>query len=254
MTGKKKMVEAKNLTCAYNGHTAIENVSIDVFRGEFIAIMGPNGSGKTTLLRAIAGMIKPVRGEVRVYGSVSYMPQKEHVNASIPIRVWDVVSMSILARNKKFILSFSLSKEEKKAVEEALNAVNMLELKDFPFTSLSGGQQQRVMLARALATKPDVLLLDEPFNGVDLPTQEKIISLLSKLSEKGITVITVVHNVSPLIHSVSRIALLNKNLIAYGKPEDVLTPENTLKAYGVSIPVSVCEEGYLHPLFGDIHG
>ena len=99
-----------------------------------------------------------------------------------------------------------------------------------------------------------MLLLDEPFNGVDLPTQEKIINLLSELSNGGITVITVVHNVSPLIHHVSKIALLNKTLIACGKPEEVLTAENTLRAYGVSIPVTVCEEGYPHPLFGDIHG
>ncbi len=250
----RKAVEVRDITCAYNGHVALKDVSMDVMRGEFVAVMGPNGSGKTTLLRAIAGMVKPVKGEVRVYGSISYMPQKDYVNVNIPMKVWDVVAMSILAKGKKFRWSVKLSEEEKKAVEEALRAVAMFELRNAPFTDLSGGQQQRVLLARSLATKPDILLLDEPFNGVDLPTQEKIINLLSELSNGGITVITVVHNVSPLIHHVSKIALLNKTLIACGKPEEVLTAENTLRAYGVSIPVTVCEEGYPHPLFGDIHG
>ena len=252
MTEKSVIVE--NLTFSYNGRPAIVDVTMEVYRGEFIAIMGPNGSGKTTLLRAIAGMIRPQRGEVMVKGVVGYMPQKEHVNYSMPVKVLDIVSMYLLARKKRFSPLFGLGGEERERVERALKDVGMFEYRDRPFTSLSGGQQQRVLLARALALNPDVLLLDEPFNGVDLPTQERIIELLSSLSKRGVTVITVVHNVSPMIHHVSRVALLNRKLIAFGKPEEVLTPENTLKAYGVAIPVTVCEEGYIHPLFGDIHG
>ncbi len=247
-------VVLENVCCMYGNHVAIENVTMDVKRGEFVAVMGPNGSGKTTLLRVIAGMIKPVKGRVTVRGKVGYTPQKEHVNVTMPVKVWDIVAMAVVAKKKKLGLFSGLSNGERKEVENALKAVGMLGLKDRAFTSLSGGQQQRVLLARALAIKPDVLLLDEPFNGVDLPTQERIIQLLSELSARDVTVITVVHNVSPLIHHVSRIALLNRTLIAYGKPEEVLTPENTLKAYGISIPVTVCEEGFVHPLFGDIHG
>ncbi len=247
-------VEVVDLTCSYGRTVAIEGINMRIYRGEFIAVMGPNGSGKTTLLRAIAGMIKPVRGEVRVSGVVGYMPQKEHVNYTIPVKVREIVSMFVLAKKGRLSVLKGLSGEEKERVENSLKAVGMLEHAEEPFTSLSGGQQQRVLLARALALNPDILLLDEPFNGVDLPTQERIIELLYELSKKGVAVITVVHNVSPMIHYVSRVALLNRKLIAFGRPEEVLTPENTLKAYGVSIPVTVCEEGFIHPLFGDIHG
>ncbi len=249
-----EVVVIKDLCCTYDGFVAIDRVNMVVNKGEFVAIMGPNGGGKTTLLRAIAGMIKPRRGYVKVKGEIGYMPQKEHVNFEIPIKVREVVEMGIMSKKKKFSLFSKLSREEKELVNNALKAVDMLKFVEKNFTELSGGQQQRVLLARAIATKPDILLLDEPFNGVDLPTQEKIIKLLDNLASEGVSVITVVHNVSPLIHHISRIALLNRELIAYGKPEEVLTPENTAKAYGIPIPTTVCEEGYIHPLFGDIHG
>ncbi len=248
------VVDIEDVTFSYRDSPAIENVTMRVYKGEFVAVMGPNGSGKTTLLRVIAGMVKPQKGRVSVKGVVGYMPQKEHVNYSMPVRVWDIVSMYLLAKKRSFSAMSGLSEEERDRVKRALEDVGMLDYANSPFTALSGGQQQRVLLARALAIKPDVLLLDEPFNGVDLPTQERIIELLSDLSKRGVTIITVVHNVSPMIHHVSRVALLNRKLIAFGKPEEVLTAENTLKAYGVVIPVTVCEEGFLHPLFGDIHG
>ncbi len=251
---EEEVIKIRELCCTYNTHIALEKVNLDVKKGEFIAVMGPNGGGKTTLLRAIAGMIKPLKGYVKVKGNISYMPQRENINFRIPVKVKDVVMMSIISKTKKFSIVSKIKNEEINSVYWALKVVDMDDYMNKPFTELSGGQQQRVLLARAIATNPDILLLDEPFNGVDLPTQEKIIKILKDLSKKGTTIITVVHNVSPLIHYISRIALLNKKLVAYGKPEEVLTPENTTKVYGIPIPTSVCEEGYIHPLFGDIHG
>jgi ABC-type Mn2+/Zn2+ transport system ATPase subunit len=110
------------------------------------------------------------------------------------------------------------------------------------------------MLARALISDPEIVLLDEPFNGVDVPSQEKIVEVLAELSNGGKTVVAVVHNINPLLHDVGRVVLLNRRLIAAGKPNKVFTEENILKAYGTSIPLVICEEGYTHPLYGDYHG
>jgi len=258
-----KVVEVENLSLSYNGVKALSRITFSVNEGEFVAIMGPNGSGKTTLLRALLGILKPDHGSVEVFGLkpwkddekvkslIGFMPQKERISTKPPLLVKDVVLMGRGAR--KGLLS-SLRKEDMEKTREALGAVGLDDKWNAKFSELSGGQQQRVLLARAIAVEPKLLLLDEPFNGVDIPSQERIIDLLNKLSKKGVTVLAVVHNVSPLIHNIDKILLLNRDLIAYGSPEEVLKPENMLKAYGAVIPIIVCEEGFIHPLFGDTHG
>ncbi|WP_048086213.1 metal ABC transporter ATP-binding protein [Archaeoglobus veneficus] len=258
-----RAIEVENVSFSYNGVRALTDITFSVDEGEFVAVMGPNGSGKTTLLRILLGMLKPESGKVRVFGFdpcrdaekvqslVGFMPQKEHISTKPPLLVKDVVLMGRAAR--KGILS-PLSKEDVEKAREALEAVGLEKVWDTKFSELSGGQQQRVLLARALAVEPKLLLLDEPFNGVDIPSQNRIIELLDRLSKKGVTVLAVVHNVSPLIHHIDKILLLNKELIAYGSPGDVLMPENMIKAYGAIIPIIVCEEGFAHPLFGDTHG
>ncbi len=258
-----KAIEVENLCFSYNGVKALSGITFSVDEGEFIAIIGPNGSGKTTLLRVLLGILKPEVGSVRVFGIepwkesekvkslIGFMPQKEHISTKPPLLVKDIVLMGRAVR--KSPLS-PLSKEDMRKAREALNAVGLDDKWNTKFSELSGGQQQRVLLARAIAVEPKLLLLDEPFNGVDIPSQERIIGLLDELSRKGVTAIAVVHNVSPLIHSIDKILLLNKDLIAYGSPEEVLKPENMVKAYGAVIPIIVCEEGFVHPLFGDTHG
>lgn len=257
-----KSIIVKDVEFSYNGEKILENISFSVDKGEFVAIMGPNGSGKTTLLKLILGLLKPKSGKIEVFNLnpwenrekiqnyIGFMPQKEHISSKFPILVKDVVLLGRAAR-KRFS---KLTKEDEKRAKEALKAVGLEDYWLKRFNELSGGQQQRVLLARALAVEPKILLLDEPFNGVDIPSQDKIVELMDELAKRGVTIIMVVHNVNPLLHHIHKIVLLNRKLIAFGSPFEVLTAEKMIETYGSSIPIIVCEEGYAHPLFGDTHG
>ena len=259
----KNGIVAKDVEFAYNEHPVLVDVTFEIDKGEFVAITGPNGSGKTTLLKLILGILKPQKGEIRVLGYsteerekimnlAGFMPQKEHISTNFPILVKDVVMLGLGAKK-------GITKAVKKADEdEGIAAIKAVGLKEEiwsrKFSELSGGQQQRVLLARALAVKPKVLLLDEPFNGVDIPSQNKIVELISELRKKGVTVLLVVHNVNPLLHEIDRIMLLNRKIVAFGKPHEVFTEKNLIETYGASIPIIYCEEGFAHPVYSDIHG
>ncbi len=259
-------IRVENLSFRYEpDHPyVLEDVSFEIEKGEFVAIMGPNGCGKSTLLKNIVGLLLPERGAVEVFGKnpvedpdgvkrmIGYMPQRESVVSSIPIRTIDVVLMARMARKGPFKMA---TREDYRAAKKALEMLGVDSLWKKPFTNLSGGQQQRVLLARALAVEPEVLLLDEPFSAMDVPSQRKSIDVLHRLSaEKGMTVVAVVHDVNPLIHYLSRVLLLNRRLVGSGPPADVLTQENLIRAYGINVGIVTCEEGYCHPLIGDAHG
>ncbi len=252
--GEDRVIEAKNISFSYNGNVALKNVSFSIGK-EFMVIMGPNGSGKTTLLKIIMGLLKPDEGTIKVFGKcpekvrekIGYMPQKESIARHFPIRVIDVVLMGI--SNNRFS-----RKEELKKAKEALKEVGLEKIWDKPFSSLSGGQQQRVMFARAIAREPSLIIMDEPFNGVDLPSREKIMEALTKRMKKGVAVVTVLHNINPVLHHVNKVLLLNKEMIAFGNPNEVLNELTLQKAYGGMVSVVVCKEGYCHPLIGDTHG
>ncbi len=252
-----KAVEFHNVSFSYNSTPVIEELELVIEEGEFLAVLGPNGAGKSTMLRLMLGLLRPSRGWVEVFGlnaweerekfvdRVSYLPQREKLMLEAPLTVAHVLKLPMLARGKK---------PSRESVSKALSAVGLDGFENKVFSELSGGQQQRVMLARALISDPEIVLLDEPFNGVDVPSQEKIVEVLAELSNGGKTVVAVVHNINPLLHDVGRVVLLNRRLIAAGKPNKVFTEENILKAYGTSIPLVICEEGYTHPLYGDYHG
>ncbi|MCS7119493.1 MAG: metal ABC transporter ATP-binding protein [Archaeoglobaceae archaeon] len=237
-------IKAKNLSFSYRKKKVLENLNFEIKDGEFIAILGPNGAGKTTLLKCILGLLK-VEGEILVFGKdpstckkilemISYVPQKSTLSTDLPITVIDVLRMNSKELNEEIIEDFELCDKMKTL-----------------FRELSGGFQQRVLIARALMKNPKMILLDEPFNGVDVLSQEKITKILEKVNA---TVLAVVHNINPIIHAVDRVMLLNRELIAFGKPNDVFTKENLFKAYKAEIPVVICEEGIIHPLYGDQHG
>ena len=257
-----KSIVVEGVDYSYGNYKALDNVSFSIDEGEFVAIIGPNGSGKSTLLKLIIGLLKPDRGRINVFNLnpwenrekiqnyIGFMPQKEHISSNFPILVKDVVLLGRAAKRR-----FSkLTKEDFEKAREALKAVGLEDYWMKKFNELSGGQQQRVLLARALAVEPKILMLDEPFNGVDVPSQDKIIELMDKLAKKGVTIIMVVHNINPLLHHIHKVVLLNKRLIAFGTPSEVLTSEKMIETYGSSIPIVICEEGYAHPLFGDTHG
>lgn len=237
-------VKAKNLSFSYGKNFALQNLSFEIARGEFVAVLGPNGAGKTTLLKCILGILKS-KGELDVLGCdprrdrrilerISYVPQRSTLALDLPLTVEKVLKMQ--------------SKELDRGILEEMNIADKM---NSLFRELSGGFQQRVLIARALMKKPELLLLDEPFNGVDLVSQEKIVEMLRSIET---TVILVLHNINPVLHALDRVMLLNREIIAFGSPKDVFTKENMLKMYKTEIPLVICEEGFIHPLYGDHHG
>jgi len=247
------MIEAKNVSYSYNGRKAIENVSFSV-KKEFVAIMGPNGSGKSTLIKLVMGLLKPDEGEIKIFGEdaektrnfIGYMPQKETIAKHFPIKVADIILMGVT--NKKFY-----TKEDIKKAKEILEKVELSHTWNKKFNSLSQGQQQRVLFARALAKEPKIIILDEPFSAVDLPSREKMISLLNERKKDGIEILIVVHNINPVLHDIDKVLLLNKRAIAYGSPKEILNHENLMETYGSFVQIVTCEGGYCHPLIGDEH-
>ncbi len=251
------MIVASNVTFSYNSEPVIEDVSFRIDSGEFVAVLGPNGAGKTTLLKLILGLLKPQKGRIEVFGYdtvkdkdkvleiAGYLPQRENLSYEIPLTVYQVVAMPLLAKGKR---------ADESKIAELLSLVGMEDKMYAMFSELSGGQQQRVLIARALISNPKILLLDEPFSRVDVPSQEKIVNVLDTLARKGMTIIAVVHNVNPLLHHVGKVMLLNRKIIAFGSPSDVLVEDNIFKTYGSLIPLVVCKDGFAHPLYGDFHG
>ncbi|MEM0215473.1 MAG: metal ABC transporter ATP-binding protein [Archaeoglobaceae archaeon] len=237
-------IKAKNLSYSYGKQRVLENLNFEICENEFVAILGPNGAGKTTLLKCILGTLK-AEGELRVLDSdprkdkrilrfVSYVPQRSSLSLDLPLTVEKVLSMR--------------SKELDWKILEDLELVDKLNLL---FRELSGGFQQRVLIARALMNKPRIILLDEPFNGIDLVSQEKILEMLENVDA---TILIVLHNINPVLHTLDRIMLLNREIIAFGKADEVFRKENMLKLYKTEIPLVICEEGFIHPLYGDHHG
>lgn len=261
---QQPVIRASDLGYIYTAPTvaALEGVSFELPRGSFCAIIGPNGSGKSTLIRLVMGLLRPTSGEVRVMGQepaieteliqrlIGYVPQRDALNLNVPLRARDVVSLAVLTR----LAPSGKGSQVRSRVDAALEMVEMGHMATRPFSALSGGQQQRTLIARALAVDPYILVLDEPFSGVDAATQDSISHLLYRLcQEHQVTVLAVVHNINPLVHFVNRILLLNTVMVAYGEPADVLTPGNLQAAYGATVPILVCEEGFRHPVMQTSH-
>jgi len=259
------IVEAHELSYTYPHPTveALQRVTVAIAPGTFTAIIGPNGSGKTTFLRLMIGLLEPTSGTIQLMGRtpaetpdvvqrhVGYVPQYESINLRLPVRSRDIVEMGIAARAGDSMSGRQIMRR----VEQALELVDLARVRDRRYSSLSGGQRQRVLLARALAVDPDILVLDEPFSGMDIVGQRSVAEFLARLvREKGLTVITVAHNVSTLVHFIDNVLLLNGELVAFGPPNEVLKPETLRRGYGAKVPIIVCEEGYPHPIMEDSHG
>ncbi|MEM4546346.1 MAG: metal ABC transporter ATP-binding protein [Nitrososphaerota archaeon] len=239
-------VEASGLTVRLNGFEALSNVTLSLNHPSFTVIIGPNGAGKTTLLKTILGLLKPQSGNIRVMGldptkepqkvrlMVGYVPQRDRISFFVPMKVKDVVMMSRLAwkRPPRWV-----TEHDEAAVKEALRIVGAEDLADRMFNELSGGQQQRVLIARAIVSEPKLLLLDEPFNGIDVTTQHEIMNLIASLRKNGVSVIMVTHDVSDVIDLIDNLVLLYRSIVAIGKPEDVLREDVLKNVYGNRIRV-----------------
>ena len=199
--------------------------------------MGPNGSGKSTLLKAIMGVIDPTSGYTRVYDKdidevrhrVSYVPQRQDIDWDFPASVWDIVAMGRF--NERGLFN-RLTQEDEQIISEALEKVNMLAYAKRQISQLSGGQQQRVFLARALAQQGDLFLMDEPFAGVDIATEEMIVELLKEMKEQGKTLIIVHHDLNTAQAYFDHLILLNTRLVACGPVSEVFNDKTLAETYG----------------------
>lgn len=235
-------LEVEHLTFTYPGaaQPALEDINLTVMRGEKVALVGPNGAGKTTLIKLIAGMESTPNGTIRVYGKpreacfhrVGYVPQRGDVDWDFPVTVREVVMMGRYAHLGWLRWPRPADHE---AVERALEQMNLLDLAERQIGELSGGQQQRVMLARTLAQDADLLLLDEPLNAVDMPTQELIFHVLETLAASGKTVIVSTHDLGILPIHFSRAVFLDRRIVADGPVGQVLTAETLARAYGMQL-------------------
>lgn len=236
---KEPVILLKDVTVAYQDLVALEDVDLTVPAGAFMAIIGPNGAGKTTLLKTILGIIRPLRGQVRVFGKapweldgdrqrIGYVPQVLSVDLNFPVRVAEVV---LMGRYGRIGLVRRPSATDRQAAWRAMERVGVADLADRPLSRLSGGQRQRVFLARALANEPELLLLDEPTTGVDVAATESLYELLHGLHDEGITILVVSHDVGVVATYVDMVACVNRRVVTHGRPDEI--EENVLSCmYG----------------------
>ena len=223
MSDQDAAVEIRDVDFRYDGPLALESVNLTVPVGEFLGIIGPNGGGKTTLLKLILGLEQPERGEVRVLGgtpqsarlSMGYVPQSSDLQLEFPITVQDVVLTGRVGQSR---LVWSYRQEDRQAAAEALEAVELADLRDRVFGSLSGGQRKRALIARALATRPELLLLDEPTAEVDHHVEHEIYALLEELSEE-MTILLVSHDVGCVTEHVGRVACVHQRVFCHTTEE-----------------------------------
>jgi ABC-type Mn2+/Zn2+ transport system ATPase subunit len=224
------ILRVDNLSVKYNGTSALLDVSFNVQPGERVAIVGPNGAGKSTLFKALVGLVHPARGRIETTGArFGYVTQRSSVDWAFPVTVHDVVMMGRIAQIGW--LRWQRAKD-RDVVQQCLRQVGMFAYAGRQIAELSGGQQQRVFIARALAQEANILLMDEPFSGVDAPSQEAILSLLNELHGQGVTVIVSTHDLNLAVERFDRLALLNRRMIAFGVPGQAVTPQTLTAAYG----------------------
>lgn len=231
---------AADVTVTYrNGHTALRHASFEIPRGTVTALVGVNGAGKSTLFKAIMGFVPVAGGEIRLLGMtvkdalrknlVAYVPQSEEVDWSFPVLVEDVVMMGRYG-HMGFLRRPRAA--DQAAVEQALSRVNMLDFRKRQIGELSGGQKKRVFLARALAQEGQVILLDEPFTGVDVKTEEQITALLRELRDEGRVMLVSTHNLGSVPEFCDRTVLVKGTVLDYGPTETTFTHENLARAFG----------------------
>jgi len=235
-------IDIENVTVAYNGKVALHNASLKLKAGTVCGLVGMNGAGKSTLFKAIMGFVKPVSGRILINGLpirrvqksslVAYVPQSEEVDWNFPVSVYDVVMMG---RYGYMNLLRIPQLQDKQAVRASLERVQMWEMSDRQIGELSGGQRKRTFFARALAQQGTVLLLDEPFAGVDIKTEKMMISLLMELSHAGHTILISTHDLASITTFCDQVVLINRSILAYGATSEVFTEENLSRTFGGSV-------------------
>lgn len=233
-------LSASDVTVTYrNGHTALRDATFDIPTGTITALVGVNGAGKSTLFKAIMGFVPAAKGQIRVLGmpvkealaqnTVAYVPQSEEVDWTFPVLVEDVVMMG---RYGHMGFLRRPSTKDRDAVTQALDRVNMSDFRHRQIGELSGGQRKRVFLARALAQEGKVILLDEPFTGVDVQTEDAIIDLLRAMRDEGRVMLVSTHNLGSVPEFCDRTVLIKETVLAHGPTETTFTHANLEIAFG----------------------
>jgi zinc transport system ATP-binding protein len=245
---REPIITIKNLYYHYGQANVLENINLDVLKGDFLGLVGPNGSGKSTLIKCILGLEVPQKGEVLLFGEhaakfrrwdkVGYVSQKaSSFNTSFPATVFEVVSMGLFGKVGLFRF---LKREHRHKVREALESVGMDAYSNRNIGELSGGQQQRVFIARALVSEPELLILDEPTVGVDALSADTFYQLLRELHrQKNMTLLLVTHDVGVMSDYVTNVACLNKTLHFHGKTDEFekVSNENLSSIYGHTVHI-----------------
>jgi zinc transport system ATP-binding protein len=222
------LIELKDVSFSYGSEPVLERINLDINAGEYVGVIGPNGGGKTTLIRLILGLEKPDKGNIRLWDKptsdstrrrmIGYVPQRVGAgDFRLPITVEEVVRFGA---------------QSKQDAAEALERIDISQLARRPLAQLSGGQQQKAFIAKALAGKPEVLILDEPTAGVDVKSQDDFYQLIAQLNKEGLTIIMVSHDIDVVMNEVSKLVCINEDLVYHGKPKDFIEKEYLTKLYG----------------------
>lgn len=246
---RRAAVELRGVSFAYDGPLVLENVNLNVREGEFACIVGPNGGGKSTLLKLMLGLVTPARGEVRVLGDaprsacrrVGYLPQHTQFDLQFPVTVRDVVLMGRLGETRRF---GPYRRADRAIAEQALGEVGMQGFVRRPFSALSGGERRRVLIARALACRPEILMLDEPTANLDIQVEEQLYDLLRELNRR-LTVIMVSHDVAYVSKYVQTAICVNRTVHTHSGAE--ITHEIIRNLFGREIRLVPHEHDHPHP-------
>jgi zinc transport system ATP-binding protein len=241
----RPFVELEDVDFAYGPARVLERINLTVEPGDFLGIIGPNGSGKTTLLRIMLGLLPPQRGVVRLFGHppaafrqwgrLGYVPQKATLDPALPVTVREMVATGLLPTLGVFGRT---GRAERQRIAEVLGQVGMEAHAAARIGALSAGQQQRVLIARALVSKPELLILDEPTGGVDPEAQTSFYALLRHLNrERDVTLILVSHDIGVVAREVTKLACLNRRLVFHGRPDDFLSDAALTALYGPAVRV-----------------
>jgi len=243
---KQPVIQIENLWAGYENQSVLENINLNIYEADFLGLIGPNGGGKTTLLKTMIGLIKPYRGEIRVMGKsvhdgrchIGYVPQMIEMDRQFPIRVWEVVQMGLLGCRRPLQ---PITDADREIIHFTLSQVEMDQLQNRAIGDLSVGQRQRVYIARALATDPQILLLDEPTASVDPQVAGMIYELLEKINQT-VTIVMVSHDMNAISAHVKSIGCINRRLYYHGDKE--ITEDMLESIY--ECPVDLIAHGLPH--------
>jgi len=231
----KPLIEFRNADLGYGRHRVLTGINLAIYEGDFLGIAGPNGAGKTTLLKCILGLLRPLSGEVLFHGNglrFGYVPQRDTLDSVFPLSVLDI---TLMGRYPRIGVLRRPGKADIEKAIECLRHVGIQDISHRHYQSLSGGQKQRTLIARALAGDPNLLILDEPTNGMDLVSEKSIMDLIEQLHEEdaSLTILMVSHLLNTVANYVHRIAILGPSTFQVGLVEEILTAENLHALYGI---------------------